>query len=70
MSYTAPKNIKLYIVIQNIPLRFSTALDLTLLLLAAGVLLIYVFGIIFCSFKFFLVPVLAVLNFQIFQDIP
>jgi threonine/homoserine efflux transporter RhtA len=70
MSYTAPKNIKLYVIIQNIPLGISTALDLTLLLMVARIFSIYVFGIHFCSFKLFLFPILAVLKSQIFQVIP
>jgi hypothetical protein len=67
MSKTAPKNIKLYIVIQNIPLWISTALDLALLLMAARYYSIYVFGILFCSLKVFLFLILAVLNYQILQ---
>ena len=70
MSYTAPKNIKLYVIIQNIPLGISTALDLTLLLMVARIFSIYVFGSQLCSFKLFLFPILAVLDSQNLQSIP
>ncbi len=70
MSYTVPKTIKLYIISQNIPLRISTPLDLTLLLTVAYILSKYVFGCYICSFDLILFPILVVLNSKIFQDSP